>query len=65
MTSFFSIKRDETGKWFWVLYAGNFREVLRSKRTYHQRHHARDAARRLHKVFSHVSFNYGKGFRRA
>lgn len=65
MKGFFSVKRDAGGQWFWVLYSNNHREMLRSSRTFNQPGHARDAARRLHKVVAGASFSYGVGFRKS
>lgn len=59
MNAWFSI-RKETDKYIWILFAGNCHEVLRSKRSYNQAHHARDAARRLFKIVSNASFTYGQ-----
>lgn len=52
-------------KFIWVLYSGNNHEVLRSARSFNKAHHARDAARRLHKIVCAADFNYGRGFRDA
>lgn len=60
MTGWFSIKETTPGRWVWVLYANNMREILRSARTFNQANHARDAARRLQKIVTGASHAYGK-----
>lgn len=60
--SWFSILQVDT-QYVWVLYAGNNHEVLRSARSYNQPQHARDAARRLHRIMGRADFNYGVGFK--
>jgi uncharacterized protein YegP (UPF0339 family) len=63
---FFSIKpATEAGKFDWVFYAFNFREIARSPRSYNQKSHAADAARRYHRLVSGASFHYGEGFKNA
>ena len=61
--SWFSIKRDNSGGYIWVLYSHNNHEVLRSQRVFNAPHHARSAARRLYRIVSGADFNYGIGFK--
>lgn len=62
--SWFSVIPDsKRGGWVWVLYSGNNHEVLRSTRGFKAPHHARGAARRLHRIVRKADFNYGRGFR--
>lgn len=52
------------GGFRWVLYAGNNHPVMMSDRLYRRAHHARNAARRLHKIVRQASFTYGRGFKK-
>lgn len=65
MTGFFSIVQvSADNKFEWRLYSNNHRLILKSQRTYNQASHARDAARRLHKIVANASFQYGIGFKK-